>query len=113
MMKMLKKVAKNARKTKEQKLQDRIDELLSKIEENHITIGQWQNKLYALQARFDAYKLAQVSSMETFRDFYMRERGDFLKYNEVWQKHIEELNQRTLTLEQRIWDLENEKSVEN
>lgn len=82
---MMKKIAKGFRDRKQEKLikkyEDKISllesinqDLHNQLQQEQVSIGQWQNKCFQTQLELDAYRKAQSQAMDIFKNHYEREK---------------------------------------
>jgi hypothetical protein len=81
-------------------------QLQSQIQQEQITIGQWQNKLFAKQLELDAYRTAQSRAMDIFKAHYEQEKRDFMEYNSTWRDIIRKMELNISQLTDRVIELE-------
>jgi hypothetical protein len=90
------------RKSKNQLLNEEISRYKAELAAKDVTIGQWQARLYSLQMEMDAYRKAQHHSLQVFRDFYEKEKTDFIHHNIKFIETISQVN----GLDARLSELE-------
>ncbi len=102
---MIKRIKKKIKETKEgkaiKKYENQISELnalnhrlQTQLSESQVSIGQWQNKLYQVQAQYDALRIAQINMLEPFKNLLMTEASLFQEANKVWVQRFDDIERK-------------------